>query len=193
MEHAAPAPTARPTRSRRWIAGVVAAGSLVALTLGLLARQQAVDPTTYPGGYFDLWWSDPIHLKAWLATFAGLLACVQIFTAAWIFRKLPFERHPWVNVVHRWSGRIAFTLTLPVAYHCIFRIGFQTESGGRVWLHSLAGCAFYGAFVAKVSFVKLHRFPGWVLPVFGGLVFTALIVTWYTSAYWYFALTGGSW
>ena len=60
------------------------------------------------------------------------LACVQIFTAAWIFGKLPFERRPWVNFVHRWSGRTVFVLILPVAYHCIFRIGFQTESGDRV-------------------------------------------------------------
>jgi hypothetical protein len=193
VEHAAAVPAQRTTRSPRWIAGVVVVGSLVALTLGLLSRQQAVDPTTYPGGYFDLWWSDPIHLKAWLATFAGLLGCVQLFTAAWIFRKLPFGKPPWVNAVHRWSGRFAFVLILPVAYHCIFRIGFQTELGTRVWLHSLAGCAFYGAYVSKVSFVRLHRFPRWVLPTFGGLVFTALIAAWYTSAYWFFALVGESW
>ncbi len=118
------------------------------------------------------------------------LACVQIFTAAWIFGKLPFERRPWVNFVHRWSGRTVFVLILPVAYHCIFRIGFQTESGDRVWIHSLAGTAFYGAYVAKVSFVKLHRFPRWVLPTFGGLTFTLLIVAWYTSAYWFFDLVG---
>lgn len=44
--------------------------------------------------------------------------------------------------------------------------------------------------MAKVSFVKLHRFPRWVLPTFGGLTFTLLIVAWYTSAYWFFDLVG---
>lgn len=193
MEHVATAPPERATRSRAWIAGVVLAGSLVALTVGLLARQQAVDPTSYPGGYFQLWWSDPIHLKAWLAIFAALLACVQLFTAAWIFRLIPLTKTRAVNFVHRWSGRLVFVLILPVAYHCVFRIGFQTESGTRVWVHSLVGCLFYGAYVSKVSFVKLHRFPKWVLPVAGGTTFAVLIAAWYTSAYWFFSQVGESW
>ena len=52
--------------------------------------------------------------------------------------------------------------------------------------HSVLGCAFYGAFAAKVTIVRLHRFPRWVLPTFGGLVFALLIGLWYTSAYWFF-------
>jgi hypothetical protein len=28
--------------------------------------------------------------------------------------------------------------------------------------------------------------PGWVLPAIGGLVFAALILIWFTSAYWFF-------
>ena len=72
--------------------------------------------------------------------------------------------------VHRWTGRLAFLLRLPVAYHCIFLLGFQSGDD-RVLAHSLLGCALYGAFAAKVLVVRLHRFPVWVLPTAGGLLF----------------------
>ena len=96
VEQAAPAPAGRTTRSGAWIATVVAGGALVSLTLGFLAAANTTDRTS---GYFQLWWSDPIHLKAWLAVFAALLACAQVFTAAWIFRALPLRKTPAVNVV----------------------------------------------------------------------------------------------
>jgi hypothetical protein len=32
--------------------------------------------------------------------------------------------------------------------------------------------------------------PGWTLPVAGGLVFTALIGLWLTSAFWFFSTVG---
>jgi mono/diheme cytochrome c family protein len=88
-----------------------------------------------------------------------------------------------VNPVHRWSGRLAFLLTLPVAYHCIFKLGFQDPST-RVLAHSLFGCAVYGAFAAKVTIVRLHNFPRFVLPVAGGLLFAVLVGVWWTSAVW---------
>ena len=50
--------------------------------------------------------------------------------------------------------------------------------------HSLLGCAVYGAFAAKVTILRLHRFPKLVLPVAGGLLFATLIAVWYTSALW---------
>ena len=65
----------------------------------------------------------------------------------------------WVNPAHRWSGRLAFVATLPVAYHCIFKLGFQSGDLRVLW-HSLLGSAFYGAFAAKVTIVELKRFPG---------------------------------
>jgi hypothetical protein len=38
--------------------------------------------------------------------------------------------------------------------------------------------------------VRLHRFPVWVLPTAGGLLFAVLIALWYTSALWFFRLVG---
>ena len=159
--------------------------ALVSLTVGLVAR------STEPGPkhYFQLVFSDPIHMKVWLATAAATLAVFQIFSAAWIFRKLPWSRPPWINAAHRWSGRTAFVLTLPVAYHCIFNLGFQ-DATSRTLAHSLLGCAFFGAFAAKVLIVRLHRYPSWVLPTAGGLLFGILIAVWYTSALWFFRLVG---
>ncbi len=165
-------------RTWRWVLVPLLVGALVSLTAGLLARH---DPRSK--GYFRLFFSDPIHLKAGFATAAAVLACFQLFTAAWIFRKLPWPKPAWVNPVHRWSGRLALALTLPVAYHCIFKLGFQ-DPDARVLAHSLFGCAVYGAFAAKVTILRLHRFPMPVLPVAGGLLFAMLIGVWYTSAFW---------
>jgi len=165
-------------RSYRWLAAPLAAFAIVSLTAGLLADH---DPRSK--GYFRLFFEDPIHLKAGFATAVVVLACFQLFTAAWIFRKLPWPKPAWVNPVHRWSGRLAFLLTLPVAYHCIFKLGFQDPST-RVLAHSLLGCAVYGAFAAKVTIVRLHNFPRFVLPVAGGLLFAVLVGVWWTSAVW---------
>jgi mono/diheme cytochrome c family protein len=166
------------TRAWRWVAVPVVVGALVSLTTGILARHQPRST-----GYFRLFFSDPVHLKAGFATAAAVLACLQLFTAAWIFRKLPWPKPAWVNPVHRWTGRLAFAFTLPVAYHCIFKLGFQ-QPDNRVLAHSLFGCALYGAFAAKVTILRLHRFPRFVLPVAGGLLFATLIGVWYTSALW---------
>jgi mono/diheme cytochrome c family protein len=168
-------------RSARWLAAPLLAFAVGSLTAGLLAAH-----STRSKGYFRLFFSDPIHLKAGFATAAVVLACFQVFTAAWIFRKLPWPKPAWVNPVHRWSGRLAFACTLPVAYHCIFKLGFQSPST-RVLAHSLLGCAVYGAFAAKVTIVRLHRFPRLVLPLAGGLLFAVLIGVWYTSAVWLYS------
>ena len=56
--------------------------------------------------------------------------------------------------------------------------------------HSAAGCIFYGAFVTKMLSLSRRGMPGWLLPVTGGLTFTALIVLWLTSALWVFGTQG---
>jgi hypothetical protein len=168
-----------------WLVAPLSAFALVALTVGLVARER-VDPNK---GYFQLVFSDTLHLKAWFASAAVLLALSQLVTAAWIFRKLPWRRPAWIPAFHRRTGRLAFALTLPVAYHCVFKLGFQ-HATSRVLAHSLLGCAVYGAFAAKVLIVRLHRFPVWVLPAAGGLLFSVLVGVWYTSAVWLFRLVG---
>jgi hypothetical protein len=185
MSEALAQPAAAPgKRSARWLAVPIVVFALVSLTAGFLASG---DPSA--GNYFDLVFSDPIHMKAWLATAAVALALFQLFTAAWIFRRLPWSKPAWVNPAHRWSGRLAFLATLPVAYHCIFKLGYQDATDRAMW-HSLTGCAFFGAYAAKVTIVRLRRFPGATLPIAGALLFTVLIVVWWTSARWFFDQVG---
>ena len=132
--------------------------------------------------------STAIAGKAWFATAAVVLAAVQVLTGARIFGKL--ERvvripRPTVNRVHRWSGRLAFLCTLPVAFHCIFILGFQTTNA-RVLAHSIAGSFVYGVLAVKLFFVHDRAHPRWVLPVVGGTMAAVLTTLWATSALWYF-------
>lgn len=132
--------------------------------------------------------STPIAFKAWFASVAALLAVLQVLTGARIFGKL--ERivriqRPYVNRVHRWSGRLAILVSLPVAFHCIFILGFQTTDA-RVFAHSLLGTFVYGVFVVKVWFVRDRDHPPWVVPLAGSALFTVLIALWSTSSLWYF-------
>jgi hypothetical protein len=132
--------------------------------------------------------SSTIASKAWFATAAIVLAGVQVLTGARIFGKL--ERvvrigRPHVNRIHRWSGRLAVLCTLPVAFHCIFILGFQT-SNARVLAHSILGSFVYGVLSVKLFFVHDPRHPRWVLPVVGGTMAVVLTSLWATSALWYF-------
>ena len=131
--------------------------------------------------------SSTIAAKAWFATAAVILALVQVTTAARIYGKVAFlpERRPTVARVHRWSGRVAFLCTLPVFFHCVTILGFQTPNA-RVAIHSIVGTFVYGVFVAKVLIVRDHSLPGWALPTAGLTLASTLVVLWLSSALWYF-------
>ena len=92
---------------------------------------------------------------------------------------------PVVRQIHRWSGRIAFLCTLPVFFHCVTILGFETPDA-RVAIHSLAGVFVYGVFAAKVLIIREKGYPHWVLPVVGGSLASLLGVLWLTSSLWYF-------
>lgn len=125
---------------------LIAVGIGVAVILGLYGAvhtptRQAVNI----GGF-----SSGLYAKAWLTTGAFVLALVQITTALIMFGKIKVANQPpWIGTLHRWSGRIAVLLTVPVAVHCLYALGFQTAQP-RVLFHSLFGCIFYGAFVTKM-------------------------------------------
>jgi hypothetical protein len=131
--------------------------------------------------------SSTIAAKAWLATAAVILALVQVTTAARIYGKLSFlpERGPAIARLHRWSGRIAFVCTLPVFFHCVTILGFQTPDA-RVAIHSLVGTFLYGVFVAKVLIVRDHSLPRWGLPTAGLSLASTRVVLWRTASSWYF-------
>ncbi|WP_225878338.1 DUF6529 family protein [Spongiactinospora rosea] len=162
------------------------AGGLVAVALGVYGRVHT--PTGFavgPAGF-----SGPLAMKAWLTTGAFLLAFVQVGSALVMYGRIPVPRPPaWIGGLHRWSGRAAFLLTIPVAFHCLYALGLQYDVA-RVLVHSLLGCFFYGVFVAKMLALPRRGLPAWGLPVLGGLAFTALVGLWLTSSLWFFTAIG---
>lgn len=131
-----------------------------------------------------LFFSQTISMKVWFATIALAFAIVQVASALWLYGKLGPHAPPWLGSAHRISGRLAFLFSLPVVYHCLWSLGFQSSST-RVLLHSIFGCLVYGAFAAKVLIVRTPRAPAWALPVAGSVMFTTLVVVWLTSALWF--------
>jgi Family of unknown function (DUF6529) len=168
----------RPVAPKLLLAALLGAG--VALALGVYGNVH--DPSQKL--VFTLWFSSTIAMKVWLATFAVVFAVIQVLSALWLYGKLPVSTPSWVGGLHRISGRLAFLISLPVAYHCLWSLGFQ-DTNGRVLAHSLLGCVFYGAFAAKVTIVRSKGLPGIVLPIMGGLVFAILVGAWLTSALWF--------
>jgi hypothetical protein len=180
--------TRRTVPGRALLVLPLALFAFVALTVGSVASRTVRQP--YETSFSHLFFSDTLHMKAWLITAALLLALGQLLTASRIYEVLRFPpKGRFYHVVHRWSGRIAILLTLPVAYHCIFLLGFGTDDT-RVYLHSLLGSFLYGAFLAKVLVVRSNSFQGWVLPIGGGVLFSVLVGLWLTSAFWFFSTVG---
>ena len=161
-------------------------GALVALTLGIYGRLH--HPTGIAINIAGF--SNPGSVKSWLATGATAFALVQVGSALVMYGKVPRIAAPsWIGGLHQWSGRIAFLLAVPVAVHCLYALGFQNYST-RVLVHSLLGCAFFGAFTVKMLILPKRGLPSWILPAFGALVFTALTGVWLTSAFWFFSTFG---
>ena len=182
------AASARPVAARAAAAVLVSVALGIALALGIYAK--AHTPAGRP--IFTLWFSGMLQMKAWFTTAAVLLLLVQLGTAMWMWGRLPGVHAAaprWVSPVHRWSGAVAFTLTVPIAVHCMWALGFGTRSA-RVFAHSVAGCAFYGAYGAKMLGLRMRGLPSWALPVLGGAVMSLLVVIWLTAALWFFTRSG---
>lgn len=180
-----------PTAIRRPAGGsalvvAVVIGALVAVGLGVFGR-------VHEPQFFSInlaGFSSGTAVKSWLATLAVLLALFQLGSAFAMYRLTPGGRTPaWMGTAHVWSGRLAVLASVPVAVHCLYALGFQATDN-RVLFHSLFGCFFYGAFVAKMILLTRRGLRGWVIPIAGGLVFFGLVYVWLTSALWFFQTTG---
>jgi uncharacterized protein DUF6529 len=174
----------RPSAAPRLLFAA-ALGALVAVALGVYGRLH--DPSQEL--VFTLFFSSTIAMKVWLGSVAAALAVVQVISAMWVYGRLPGRAPEWAGGVHRISGRLAFIVSLPVAYHCLWSLGFQ-DTDTRVLAHSLLGCAVYGAFASKVTIVRSGGLPGLALPVAGGIMFAVLIGAWLTSALWFIDESG---
>jgi hypothetical protein len=164
----------------------VALGALVAVALGVFGKMH--EPQFFSISVAGF--SSGLAVKAWLSTLAVTLALFQLASAFAMYRLIPGGKAPsWIGNAHVWSGRLAVLVSVPVAVHCLYALGFQSYDN-RVLFHSLFGCFFYGAFVTKMVLLTRKGLRGWVIPVAGGLVFFGLVYVWLTSALWFFQTSG---
>jgi len=163
-------------------------GAAVAIAAALYAFGTQHVPDYSGTALFGRTATDTLSLKSWLATGVLALAGLQLGLALWMYGRLPGAGAAGLRTanVHRAVGIVAVLVTLPIAYHCAFAYGVQTNIDTRVAVHSLAGCFFYGAVAAKLIVVRSRRLPGWALPLAGGTLVALVAVLWYTSALWYF-------
>lgn len=183
MQITAPPADPDPGRTgRRAMMIALGAGSATALGLGVYGGLH--EPTFFAVNVAGF--SSGIAAKSWLATGAVVLAVAQLATGLAMYGRLPgVTAPPWAGTAHRWTGRVAVLLTVPVAMHCLYALGLQYGEP-RVLVHSLLGCLVYGAFVAKMLVLTRPDAPRASLPVLGGVLFTALVAVWLTSAVWFF-------
>src|SRR3954447_6156536 len=106
----------RPDEAGPRLLAVATVGALVAVALGIYGHLH--DPASDLS--ITLGFADTITMKVWLATAAVLFAVLQLVSALWMYGRLPLPDAPaWLGTGHRISGRLAFLLSLPVAYHCL--------------------------------------------------------------------------
>ena len=185
-----PAGTGSTTADRPELGPVIVAaavGGALALSLGVYGRIHTPTGDTI----WDFGFPSLLAMKSWFTTVAFVLGIAQVASAAWMWGRLPGlgSAPAGTAAAHRWLGTVAFLFTLPVAYHCLWALGFQ-DTTTRVLLHSLFGCAFYGALATKLLVLRVERLPGWGLPAAGGLLFALLAGLWLTSSLWFFTTIG---
>lgn len=182
------APDDRSTDRTLFTVAAIAAGLATAVLLGAYGRVH--DPTGETA--ITAFFTGQIQFKVWLATLAVLFALAQIVSALRIYGKVRTPAPAWLGDFHRLTGTLAFLCTLPIAYHCLWSIGFESDPGfNRVFIHSVAGCLFYGVFVVKMVSVRSGEKLGWALPILGGTTFALLVLLWFTSSYWFFTSFDG--
>jgi hypothetical protein len=181
------APPAR-AMDRTWLLiGAAGAGAAVSLSLGAYGRaHRGTGEAIWTFGFDSM-----LPMKAWFTTAAFALALVQLVSALAMWGRLPMiaSAPRWLPFAHRWAGTVAFVCTLPVAYHCLWALGFK-DTGARQLVHSILGCAFYGAFTTKMLLLRVERLPRFTLPVAGGLLVSLLTGLWFTSSWWFFTNVG---
>lgn len=179
-----PAPASAPASAATLLI-IFLVGALVSLLFGVYASVH--DPTGE--STIALFFSGTLNLKVWFTTTAVLFALLQVLTALRLYGKVKIPRQfpKWLGDAHRLFGTLAFLISLPVAFHCLWSLGFESSSSEtRRYVHSIAGCVFYGAFAMKVLSVRTKRLPGWMLPAVGSVTFALLVVLWATSSLWFF-------
>jgi hypothetical protein len=162
-------------------------GAAVSVALGVYAKVHG--PTGEQIAHYGF--PTLLSMKAWLTTGVFGLVVAQAVSASWMYGRLPGvgPPPPWIAVAHRWTGTLAFLLVLPVAYHCLWSLGWR-DTDARVMVHGILGCAFFGALTTKLLALRINGLPGWAIPVLGAGLVAILTGIWLTSALWFFTTVG---
>src|ERR1700759_1803284 len=109
-----------PRRPVVFVALLVGAG--VAVALGVYGRVHTPDYANLPSWGF----SSTGTFKAWATSLVLLLAVGQLVGALWLYGRLPGvgPAPSWLGKAHRASGTLAFLVSLPVAFFCLYGFGF---------------------------------------------------------------------
>ena len=99
--------------------------------------------------------------------------------------NLPPDSRSWLIRAHRFGGYIGFFIILLVSYNCVVYLtaGFGPA---RVAVHAVFGTVLIAAVLSKIVIVHGWQRLYTYLPIFGIIVFVSVIITWVTSAAWYF-------
>ena len=165
----------------------LAAGAATALALGVYAA--AHEPT---GRDFVLTgFTSASGWKSALASVTMFLFVMQVSLGLRITGRVgPHQAPPsWTTDLHRLLGTVAFGVSIPVVFHCIWTLGYQSGDS-RLVVHSLFGCIAYGFYVAKVLAVRRGDLAPWAVPVTGSLLGITMLVAWWTSALVHYAGAG---
>jgi hypothetical protein len=161
----------------------LAIGAAVAVALGTYGRVH--DPTGR--SLVSLFFTATINLKVWFATAVFGLALFQEVSGLALTGKLGKRTGgKRLSRAHRASGTLAFLLAVPVAYHCLWALGFKDPESARVLVHGLAGCVFFGALATKILIVRGKAMPNLAFILAGGTLFASLTTVWLTSSLWFF-------
>jgi Family of unknown function (DUF6529) len=162
----------------------LATGAATALALGVYSATH--EPT---GRNFILFGFESVEgWKSALASVTVFLFIVQLTLGLRITGRYGPRRPPpsWMPDVHRLIGTTAFALSLPVAFHCLWALGYQGDNV-RILLHSVLGCVAYGLYAAKVVTVRRGDGPEWVVPLTGSVLGFSMLAIWWSTALVHYA------
>lgn len=136
----------------------IACGSAVALALGAYAVLHEPTARDFVFYGFD-------SAASWKHAFTVLAALLFVAQAALAIKLAQLfgcraTGRPWLWDLRRLLATLAVGFSLPVAFHCIWVLGFRTDDLA-ITAHSIAGCVAYGVVVAAIlgNHTKMVRSP----------------------------------
>ena len=165
----------------------LAAGAATALALGIYASVHEPSGRDFVLTGFD----SSASWKSALASVTAFMFVMQVSLGLRLVGRIGprVPPPPWARDLHRLVGTVAFGISIPVVFHCIWTLGYRSDDAGLV-LHSLLGCVAYGLYVAKILTARRDERPEWALPLTGTTLGIVMLGVWWTSALLHY--TGGT-